>query len=63
MPAFDTPSIASVDPVPDWRQSVIYGSARDAGLLGALPGSVAEVAAAAGADEEATRILLEALEV
>ncbi len=53
----------AVEPVPDWRQSLIYGSARDAGILAALPGAVAEVAAAAGADEHATRVVLEALEV
>ena len=63
MAADPFPSIASVDPVPDWRQSLIYGTARDAGLLAALPGTVAEVAAAAGADENATRVVLEALEV
>ena len=57
------PAIAAVDPVPDWRQSLIYGSARAAGILAALPGTPAEIAAAAGAEEDATRVVLEALEV
>ena len=53
----------SIEPVPDWRKSLIYGSARDAGVLDPLPGTVADVAAASGADEDATRVVLEALEV
>ena len=53
----------ALEPVPDWRKSLIYVSARDAGILAALPGTVAEVAAASGADEDATRVVLEALEV
>jgi SAM-dependent methyltransferase len=57
------PSVAAVDPVPDWRQSLIYSAARDAGILAALPGTVAEVAATSGADGDATRVVLEALEV
>ena len=57
------PPIAPVDPVPDWRQSLIYASARQAGVTGVLPGTAAEVAARAGTDEEATRVVLEALEV
>ena len=59
----DPAPATAVDPVPDWRQSLIYSSARDAGILAALPGTVAEVSATSGAEENAARVVLEALEV
>lgn len=52
-----------VEPAADWRQALIYGAASDAGILSSLPGTPPEVAAASGADERATRVVLEALEV
>ena len=62
--AVDHPPVnPPVEPVPDWRQSLYYGSAREAGILGGIPGTPAEVAAKAGVDADATRVLLEALEV
>ena len=63
MSADRIPATASIEPVPDWRRSLIYSTARDAGLLAALPGTVAEAAASAGVDEDAARVVLEALEV
>ena len=60
--ASDSPN-PPVEPVPDWRMSLYYGAACDAGLLDRLPGTAAEVADASGADAGATRVLLEALEV
>lgn len=54
---------SNIEPAADWRQALIYGAASDAGILSSLPGTVAELAAASGADERATRVVLEALEV
>jgi hypothetical protein len=47
----------------DWRQALIYAAAVDAGVLDAIPGTAAEVSAAAGVPEQAARVALEALEV
>lgn len=59
------PSIApaGVEPVADWRLALGFAAASDAGLLSSLPGTVAEIAAGAGADQTASRVVLEALEV
>ena len=53
----------NIEPVADWRQALYYGAASDAGILSSLPGTPAEVAAASEADERASRVMLEALEV
>jgi ubiquinone/menaquinone biosynthesis C-methylase UbiE len=47
----------------DWRRALIYAAAVDAGVLAAVPGTVADVSAAAGVPEQAARVVLEALEV
>jgi SAM-dependent methyltransferase len=46
----------------DWRQALVYGAASGAGILASLPGRVVDVAAQAGTDQHATRVVLEALE-
>src|SRR3712207_7787009 len=39
-----------LEPVPDWRLALIFGGARDAGILAALPGTAADVGARSGVD-------------
>jgi len=57
------PPPAALDQAADWRLALVYGAASDAGVLAALPGTVSDVAARSGADENATRVVLDALEV
>lgn len=49
-------------PGADWQKALVYGAASDAGVLAALPGTAAEVAAASGAYDQAVRVVLDALE-
>jgi len=35
----------NIEPVADWRQALYYGAASDAGVLAALPGTPASLAA------------------
>lgn len=57
------PPADALDSPADWRLALVYGAASDAGVLAALPGTAAEVAERSGADANATRVVLDALEV
>lgn len=56
------PFTAPVEPAADWRQALVFADADEAGILAALPGTLTEIAAAAGTDGHATRVVLDALE-
>jgi 2-polyprenyl-3-methyl-5-hydroxy-6-metoxy-1,4-benzoquinol methylase len=53
--------LALPDQVADWRFVVLCAAADECGLLAALPGTPGEVAAAAGLDPHAARVVLDAL--
>ena len=55
--------LALPDEVIDWRRALLFEVAADAGILSALPGAPAELAARLGLDPRAARIVLEALAV
>lgn len=59
----DPSFLAQPGEVADWRAVVLLETATETGVLAALPGTHAEVAARAGTDPGATRIMLDALEV
>lgn len=47
--------------VADWRSVLLVDAAADAGLLGALPGTAADLVDRLGLDETAVRVVLDAL--
>ena len=55
--------LAPPDEVIDWRKALLYEMAADAGIVDALPGAPAELAARLGLDPRAVRIVLDALAV
>lgn len=55
--------LARPDEVIDWRKALLYEMAADAGIVDALPGAPAELAARLGLDPRAVRIVLDALAV
>ena len=61
MPADRFAFLAPADETADWRLVVLLAAADDAGLLGALPGSTDDLAARAGLDPVAARVVLDAL--
>lgn len=59
----DATFLAPTTDIPDWRMVVLVDAAVRGGVLDALPGTVAEVAATTSSDPRAVRTLLQALEV
>jgi len=59
----DRSFLAPPDEASDWRMLLVYDAAADAGVLSALPGTPADVAAASGLDEHAVRVVLDLLAV
>lgn len=59
----DLTFLAEPGALADWRAVVLTDAAIDAGLLAALPGTTAHVAATAGTDPTATRVVLDALAI
>jgi len=57
----DLSFLAPARDVSDWRMVLLVAAATDAGVLGALPGSPAELAGRLGLDEHAVMVILEAL--
>lgn len=57
----DLSFLAPAGQVCDWRLVVLVDAAAQAGLLNALPGTPAELAAGAGLDSHATEVVLDAL--